>query len=301
MHCNLTFYLFVSSSLLYLEVVVNVFDYFWKPNMLFSKFVLTAFSCTTPYTVLIALWKMFVEPVNAHALWWPCACLECVSGLWSLEKTLNFSRCIHIIDLVLNYGSDINERNWIQLLFYFIVLIGMAVFVIGMSFFSPVFQVLDWSFLVLHFDGNVCNCIPKMIWPWMDWFWGFLFKNGSSHQIHICMDWNLQELLICEPFLTTSFFRCFVWGVFLSVLWNCLYFFAVGFCNIDWLVLAMQCNFTFYLFVSSSPLYLEVVVNVFDYFWKPNSLLTKFCVNCLLMCYSVYCINSALKDVNGAC
>ena len=168
LQCNLTFYLFVSSSLLYLEVVVNVFDYFWKPNMLFSSFVLTAFWCTTPCTVLIVLWKMFVEPVNAHALRWACACPECVSGLWILEKTLNFPRCIHIIDLVLKYGSDINEGKWLQLLFYFIVLISMAVFVSGMSFFSPVFQVLDWSFLVLHFDGNVCKWIPKVIWPWMD-------------------------------------------------------------------------------------------------------------------------------------
>ena len=28
------------------------------------------------------------------------------------------------------------------------------------EFFSAVFQVLDWSFLVLHFDGRVCNWIP---------------------------------------------------------------------------------------------------------------------------------------------
>ena len=41
--------------------------------------------------------------------------------------------------------------------------------------FSAVFQVLDWSFLVLHFDGNVCNWIPKVIWPRMDWFGLILF------------------------------------------------------------------------------------------------------------------------------
>ena len=41
------------------------------------------------------------------------------------------------------------------------------------EFFSAVFHVLDWSFLVLHFDWNVCNWIPKVIWPRMDWFWGF--------------------------------------------------------------------------------------------------------------------------------
>ena len=41
------------------------------------------------------------------------------------------------------------------------------------EFFSAVFHVLDWSFLVLHFDRNVCNWIPKVISPRMDWFWGF--------------------------------------------------------------------------------------------------------------------------------
>ena len=95
------------------------------------------------------------------------------------RKSLNFLRCIYVIDLVLKYGSDINEGNWLQLLFYFIVLMGTVASVIGMSFFSAVFQVLDWSFLVLHFYGNVCNWIPKVIWPRMDWFWGFCWKMAS--------------------------------------------------------------------------------------------------------------------------
>ena len=63
----------------------------------------------------------------------------------------------------------------------------------------------------------------------------------------------------------------------------------------------MQRNFTFYVFVSSSLFFLEVVVKIFDYFWKSNSLFSKFCANCLLMFYFVDCNNCALKDVNGAC
>ena len=59
------------------------------------------------------------------------------------RKSLNFLRCIYVIDLVLKYGSDINERNWLQLLFYFIAVMGIVAYVIGMSFFSAVFQVLD--------------------------------------------------------------------------------------------------------------------------------------------------------------
>ena len=81
---------------------------------------------------------MLMEPVNAPACWWPCACLKCVAGLRRLEKTLNFLRCIHVIDLVLKYGSDINENNWLQLLFYLIVLMGIVASVIGLSFFSYV-------------------------------------------------------------------------------------------------------------------------------------------------------------------
>ena len=150
---------------------------------------------------------MLMKPVDAAARWWPCACLNCVSSLRRLEKTLNFLRCIHFFDLVLKYCSDINEGNWLQLLFYFIVLVGIVTSVIGMSFFSAVFHVLVWNFLVLHFDGNVCNWIPKAIWPRMDWFWSFLLENGFFRWLNICVDWNLQELLNCCSFMTTwSFF-----------------------------------------------------------------------------------------------
>ena len=35
--------------------------------------------------------------------------------------------------------------------------------------------------------------------------------------------------------------------------------------------------------------------------WKPKGLFSKFCVNCLLIFYFVYCNNCALKDVKWAC
>ena len=82
------------------------------------------------------------------------------------------------------------------------------------KFFAAVFQGLDWSFLVLHFDGNVCNWIRKVIWPRKDWFWGFLLGNGFFPRLHIFMDWNLQELLNCCSFLTTSFFFNFYFEVY---------------------------------------------------------------------------------------
>ena len=102
----------------------------------FPSFVLTVFWYSTLNTVIVVLWKILMEPVNALARWRPCACLKCVCGLWRLEKTLNFLRCIHVLDLLLKYPSDINEGNWLQLFFYFIVLMGIVASVIGMSFFS---------------------------------------------------------------------------------------------------------------------------------------------------------------------
>ena len=90
---------------------------------------------------------MFLEPVNASAHWWLWPCLTYVSGLRRLERTLNILRSIHVIDLVLKFGSDINEGNWLQLLFYFIVLMGIVASVIGMSFFSRV------SGFMLKFSG----------------------------------------------------------------------------------------------------------------------------------------------------
>ena len=54
------------------------------------------------------------------------------------RKSLNFLRCIYVIELVLKYGSDINEGNWLQLLFHLIVLMGIVASAIGLSFFSYV-------------------------------------------------------------------------------------------------------------------------------------------------------------------
>ena len=131
-----------------------------------------------------------------------------------LQKTLNFLRCIHVIDLVLEYGSDIKERNWLQLLFYFIILMDIVSSLIGLSFLLTVSQVLDRTFLVLHFDGNVCKWIHKVIRPWMNWFLDFLFENVFFRWLHIVTDCNLQWLLNCYSFWWHRFVWCLVWGVF---------------------------------------------------------------------------------------
>ena len=137
---NFFFYRFVSSSLFFMEVVIKLFDYFWKPNGLFSKFYL---NCPLMF-YFVCCNSCALKDVNG-ACYFTCSLV--VLGVpemcfWpaKLEKPLNFWRCIHVIDLVLKYGSDINEGNFIQLLFYFLVLMGIVAFVIGMSFFQLCFR-----------------------------------------------------------------------------------------------------------------------------------------------------------------
>ena len=102
--------------------------------------MLTLFWCSTSYTVVIVLWKILMEPVNANARWWSCSSLKCGSGLRRLGKTLDFLRRINVNDLVLKYCSDKNEGNWLQLLFHFIVLMAIVASVSGKSFFQLCFR-----------------------------------------------------------------------------------------------------------------------------------------------------------------
>ena len=100
------------------------------------------------------------------------------------------------------------------------------------EFFSAVFHVLDWSFL-LHFDGNVCIWIPKVIWPRLDWFWGFFWEMASfAHFIsvwtEICKNCTIVLLA------TLIFFSMIRLRVILVCSLKMLQLFAVGFCNIDW-------------------------------------------------------------------
>ena len=208
----------MSSSLFFLVVVVKLFDYFWKPYSLFSNFVLTVFWCSTSYTVIVVHWSMLMEPVNAPARWWPGACLKCVSGLPRLEKTLNFLRYIHNFDLVLRYGSDIKEGNWLQLLFYFILLVGKVASVIGKFFLScgSCFR-LKFSRIALwpkrlQLDSKSDLATNGLIL-------GFSVKKWllslTSYLYGLKFAIIVQLLMVFEDIKN---FRCLVWGVFCSVL-----------------------------------------------------------------------------------
>ena len=171
----------------------------------FPSFVLSVIWYSTSYYVIVLLWEMLMELVNAPARWWPWARLNCISGLPRPENTLKFWYA---------YMSWPRAQIWFRHKWGKLVTASLLLDCIDWysclrywnEFFAAVFQVLDWSFLVLRFDGNVCNWIPKVMWPRMDWFWGFLLENGFFRWIHICMDWNLLEMLKCYSILTKSIF-----------------------------------------------------------------------------------------------
>ena len=160
---------------------------------------------------------MLMEPVDAPAPGWPCACLKCVCGLRILEKTLNFLRCIHVIDPVLKYGSEINEGNWLQFLFCFILLIGMVACVIGMSFFFSCFSGFRLKFSIafwrkcLQLDSKTDLATNGLISgffvrKWLLPLTYYLYELKSAWIAHLLFFFD-----------DIKFFRCFVWGVFWSV------------------------------------------------------------------------------------
>ena len=148
----------------------------------------------------------------------PCSCLKCVCGLRRLEKTLNFLRCIHVLDTVLKYCSDINEGNWLQLLFYFIVSIGMVASVIGISFFCYIsgfrlkFPPIAFWRKRLQLDSKSDLTTDGLILGFFVGKWLLLLTSylyGPKFA-------GIAQLLFF--FDAINFFRFFVWGVFWSFL-----------------------------------------------------------------------------------
>ena len=116
------------------------------------------------------------------------------------------------------------------------------------EFFPSVFQVLGWCFLVLHLYGNVCKWTPKLIWSQIDWFWGVFLNMVISVDLlsawtEVCM--NSPNLF---PFWRHQLFSITSLKDTLVCCSNVLVLLAIKLSNIDWYALALQCNFTFYLF-----------------------------------------------------
>ena len=162
-------------------------------------------------------------PVDATARWWPCAFLTCVCGLRRLERHLNFLICILLIDLVLKYGSDIIERNWLQLLFHFVVLMFIAAFVFGTNFFFRCFSDFRLKFSRIALWQKRLKLDSKNDLTWTALFLEMLSDYASFRRLHIIVDWNLHELLNFYPFFYDIIFFWFLSrAVFWSVLSKCL-------------------------------------------------------------------------------
>ena len=118
------------------------------------------------------------------------------------KKNLKFLRWLHVFDLVLKYCSDLNEGNWLQLLFHFFVLMGIFALVIGLSFFNCVLgfrlkfsripvsgkclqleskTVLTMTGLILEFFVGICpvsstSCLHGLKFVWIAQFF-FIFDD----------------------------------------------------------------------------------------------------------------------------
>ena len=194
--------------------------------------MLTVFWCSTSYIVIIVLWKMLWS-LLMHLLVGGPACAWNVF-LVGEEKKKIFLRCIYVIELVLKYGSDINEGNWLQLVFYFILLMGIVASVIGLGLFQCVsgFR-LKFSRIALlrkrlQLDSKSDLTTNGLI---LGFFVGKWLPSLTSHLYGLKVARIVQLLFFFDDI---KFFRCLVWGVFWSVLSKCLYFWAIGFFNIDW-------------------------------------------------------------------
>ena len=204
---------------------------------------------------------------------------------------LDFSSCIHLWNLVLKSCYDIKEGNGYSFL-SFPLCWWKKLHHLWEWVFPSLFQVLGWSFLVLHFYVNVCNLIPKVIWPRTDWFWSFSLESGLfvdfiSATAEMCMNGSSVCVFFFDDIKT---FRWIVWGVFWSVLWMCPFFSAIDFSNIVWWVLSMQSNFTSYNKVSSSVSFVTSIDEITII--SSEKYMNRFHIfydNCQLMFYSVYC------------
>ena len=138
-----------------------------------------------------------MEPPMAPACLRPCACLKCISGLRT------FLRCLHVSDMVIYYCSDIIEGNWPQLFFHIFVSMCKIASVIGMSFFHRCFRL---KFFRIAVSRERVQMESKTDSATTGFVWSFLLVYASFRRLHICMDWNLHELIKCFSFLTTSIF-----------------------------------------------------------------------------------------------
>ena len=188
LQCNFLFYLFASSGLALPKVLMKcLFDYFWKPISPFSKFCVNC---------LLRLYFVYCNICVLNVVHRACYCTCSLMAVrvpekcfWPAQtkKNLFFLRCLHVFDLVLKYCSDLNEGNWLQLLFHFFVLMGIFALVIGLSFFNCVLG-FRLKFSRIAVSGKCLQLESKTVLTMIGFFWSFLLKYAPFRRLHVCMD-----------------------------------------------------------------------------------------------------------------
>ena len=123
--------------------------------------------------------KKLIEPVISVVRWRPCACLKFCFRTGMTRKKLELFEMHTCLWPGAQYWLRHKWRKMVTASTSFHCIDGYRFFRCWNEVFYAEFQVSNWNFLVFHFDGSVCNWIPKVIWPWMDWFWVFWSKMAS--------------------------------------------------------------------------------------------------------------------------
>ena len=200
MHWIFTFCLFVASLLwVSLEVRVKLSDYFWKPNSRFSKFCVNC---------LLRFYFVYCNNCGLNDIKGPCWC-DCslvtlrvpVICLWPAKtrKTLELFdiHTIHWLGAQIWFGPIWKKLATAPLSFRCID--GYSCLRFRNDIFFGCFSDFDWTCLVLHFDGNVCNWIPKVIRQQLVIFGVFSrimlrFVDFISSWTEICMNYSIVIL-----------------------------------------------------------------------------------------------------------
>ena len=235
MQGNFTFYRFVSSSLFFLERVVKLFDYLWKPNSLFSKpcvnclliFYFVYCNICVLNDVNGACWCTYslVALRVPHMCFWPTktrkkhyffemhTCLRPGAQIWFRHKWRKLVTASLLLPCIDAYGC---LRYWNE--FFFSCVSGFRLKFSRIALWRKRLQLDSKSDLTTN--GLI---LGFFVGKWLLSLTSYLFGLKSARDV---------QLLVY--FDDIKFFRCLGWGVFWSVLWKCFYFLAIGFCNMDW-------------------------------------------------------------------
>ena len=156
---------FLTYIFFFFEVVVKIFD-FW---------LLTVFWCSTSYIKNVT-WKTLMEFFYFCSL----IALSIAKIYFWPAKTRKKPKLLEMHTCLWPGAQMCFRQKWRlaigYLLFYFIVLMVIVASVFDTEIFSSLFQVSDWSLLVVYIDVKACNWIPKVIWRRLVFF-GVLYQN----------------------------------------------------------------------------------------------------------------------------